>query len=135
MASILRLGVAILALGALAVAAPLGSAATGHVRFFQTPTHNISCELDSGRAGVPDAAYCQTLSPAASATLRATGTLKTCHGTRCLGNPPENDPVLAYGHRIVLGPFRCASRATGVSCVGSAGRGFTISRSGVSSTR
>jgi hypothetical protein len=135
MASTLRLVVAILALGSLAVAAPTGNAAAGHVRFFQTPTHNISCEIDSGRAGVPDAAYCQTLAPAASATLRANGTLKTCHGMGCLGNPPENDPVLAYGHRVVLGPFRCVSRASGVSCVGKTGRGFAISRSGVSSTR
>jgi hypothetical protein len=119
------------ALVALACAAPLAQAAP-HQRFFLSPTHNISCEIDVGQVGIPDRAYCQTMQPPASATLSAKGKPRLCHGTGCIGNPPEQDPTLAYGRSISLGQFRCTSRASGVTCRGHAG-GFTISRSGISS--
>ena len=123
----------LLALVALACTASLAQAA-GHARFFLSPSGNISCELDVGRAGIPDAAYCQSVTPALSATLTATGHVRTCSGQGCLGNPPEKDATLAYGRTAALGPFRCTSRASGVTCTG-AGRGFTISRNGITAAR
>ena len=71
------------------------------------------------------------MQPRASATMTASGTVRECHGTRCIGNPPERDPTLAYGRSVSLGQFRCTSRLTGVTCLGRSG-GFTISRSGIS---
>jgi hypothetical protein len=124
---------AALAVLALAITAPIAQASP-HSRFFLSPSHNISCEVDVGVAGIPEQAYCQTMSPRASATLTASGKLKTCHGTRCIGNPPEHDPTLAYGRSFVSGPFRCVSRASGVTCLAGK-RGFTISRAGVAAVR
>jgi hypothetical protein len=125
----------IVALAALALVltAPLAQASP-HSRFFLSPSRNISCEVDVGVAGIPEQAYCQAMSPPASATLTAQGRLKTCHGTGCLGNPPEHDPTLAYGRSFVSGPFRCTSRTSGVTCLAGK-RGFTISRAGVSAAR
>jgi hypothetical protein len=124
-----------LALAALALAltTPLAQASP-HSRFFLSPSHNISCEVDVGVAGIPEQAYCQSMSPPASATLTARGKLKTCRGANCIGNPPEHDPTLAYGRSFVSGPFRCTSRASGVTCRAGT-RGFTISRAGVTAVR
>jgi hypothetical protein len=121
------------ALLALACAAPLAQAGPRQ-RFFLSPSHNISCEIDVGQVGVADEAYCQTMQPLASATLTANGKVRACHGTRCIGNPPEHDSTLAYGRSVSLGQFRCTSRVSGVTCLGRTG-GFTISRSGISSQR
>ncbi len=121
------------ALVALACASPLAQAAPRQ-RFFLSPSHNISCEIDVGQVGIPEQAYCQTMQPLASATLTATGKVRACHGTRCIGNPPERDPTLAYGRSVSLGQFRCTSRVSGVTCSGRTG-GFTISRSGIAVSR
>lgn len=107
------------------------AAAAPRQRFFQSPSHNISCEIDLHLAGRSDA-YCQTARPSRSVTLSPSGRLKVCRGARCIGNPPEHDKTLPYGHRIRFGPFLCASAVTGVRCtVRSSGRGFEISRSGI----
>jgi hypothetical protein len=37
--------------------------------------------------------------------------------------------VLAYGASRTLGPFKCASRTTGLRCTTRAGHGFELSRS------
>jgi hypothetical protein len=127
--SCLRGATALVVLVTLAGTAPLAQAAP-HSRFFLSPSHNISCELDTGRSGVPDAAFCQSLARPSSVTLGTNGKLKICHGTRCLGNPPERDPTLPYGHSVKLGPFRCDSSVDGITCLTRAG-GFEISRDGV----
>jgi hypothetical protein len=109
----------------------VATAATGapSQRFFLSPSRNISCELDAGKA-LGTHAYCQTFAPARSVTLSANGAMKTCAGVRCLGNPPEHAEPLAYGRSVVLGPFRCTSLRTGMRCVVSkTARGFLISRS------
>ena len=77
-------------------------------------------------------AYCQTRSPARSATLRSGGTLKVCTGTKCLGDPPSNAKKLAYGKSVRIGGFRCTSRTSGMTCVRiSTGKGFPIANDGV----
>src|SRR3954468_6401785 len=87
------------------VAAGAGTASGGSQRFFFTPGPNgASCELDVAMPGLPTAASCQIAPPhvaagrAASATLKANGTVTLCHGIACIGNPPENARRLAYGH-------------------------------------
>ncbi len=96
---------------------------------FLSPSGNISCEVDNGYAGLHQV-YCQTFSPAESVTMSPRGVLKKCAGDKCLGNPAENAPTLAYGSSTGTGPFRCWSATDGVTCTVS-GRGFRISRSGI----
>jgi hypothetical protein len=96
---------------------------------FLSPSDNISCEVDYHRAGLTEA-YCQTVAPARSVTMDATGHYTTCTGQQCLGNPGEGTPTLAYGTATGVGPFRCESATAGVTCVAD-GRGFQISSSGI----
>jgi hypothetical protein len=105
---------------------PMQTAAGGE---FLSPSGNISCEVDYHRVGLTEV-YCQTVTPARSVTMGAAGKYKTCTGEQCLGNPGTGTPTLAYGTATGVGPFRCASAATGVTCVAD-GKGFRISTSGV----
>jgi hypothetical protein len=100
-------------------------------RFFRSPSGNIECELDYEATSVPNRAYCQTQSPAQSVTLSSDGSVKPCSGVSCLGNGPDNESVLSYGRSTTLGPFRCTSTTSGMTCLLSTGQGFEISRSGV----
>jgi hypothetical protein len=105
---------------------PMQTAAGGE---FVSPSGNISCEVDYHRVGLVKA-YCQTGTPAQSVSMGATGRYTTCTGQQCLGNPGMGTPTLAYGTATGVGPFRCESAATGVTCVAD-GRGFRISSSGI----
>jgi hypothetical protein len=126
--------IALLPLGLLVVlvlAAPASGAAAKR-SFFLSPSGNISCELHWKDGSLGTFAYCQTRSPARSAKLRSTGTLKTCAGAKCIGDPPSNAKKLAYGRSRTVGGFRCTSRETGMTCVRTTiGKGFRISTSGV----
>ncbi|HEY7324789.1 MAG TPA: hypothetical protein VH520_08170 [Streptosporangiaceae bacterium] len=97
---------------------------------FLSPSGNISCEIDYNRSGIRSAAYCQTMTPAASVTMDVTGSYTTCTGERCLGNAGINTPTLAYGTATGVGPFVCDSAAAGITCT-AGGKGFQISRSGI----
>ena len=105
---------------------PMQTAAGGE---FLSPSGNISCEVDYHRVGLTEV-YCQTVTPARSVTMSVAGKYKTCTGEQCLGNPGTGTPTLAYGTATGVGPFRCESAATGVTCVAD-GKGFRISTSGV----
>jgi hypothetical protein len=105
---------------------PMQTAAGGE---FLSPSGNISCEIDYHRVGLTEV-YCQTVNPARSVTMGAGGKYTTCTGEQCLGNPGTGTPTLAYGTATGVGPFRCESAATGVTCVAD-GRGFRISTSGI----
>jgi hypothetical protein len=95
---------------------------------FLTPSGNIECQIDSqaGQAG----AYCQTTTPARSVTMNAAGRYTVCTGQQCLANAGDGTPTLFYGTETGVGPFRCESAATGVTCTAD-GRGFLISASGI----
>jgi hypothetical protein len=110
-------------------AAPVRSASL-HQDFFRSPSGDIECELDYHAAGSSQA-HCQTGSPPRSVTMTPSGRLRTCAGIGCIGNPPLDVSVLAYGRRATLGPFRCLSLTGGVRCRVRSGRGFLISRSGI----
>ena len=99
---------------------------------FLSPSGNISCEVDYQRANITTQAFCQTVTPARSATMGPGGTYSTCTGTQCLGNPGLNTPTLAYGTVTGVGPYRCSSAATGITCTAD-GKGFRISSSGITS--
>jgi hypothetical protein len=121
---------------ALVVAAPAGAAV--QQRFFLTPAPlRASCEIDAGVPGLPTTAFCladpgSIPSRAVSATLSASGAVRSCRGVRCLGNAPEHTPVLATGRSATLGAFRCTSLVAAVRCVvAKTGRGFVLRASGV----
>jgi hypothetical protein len=131
---------------AAAVAAiALAFAATAHgtdaktrtVATFYSPSHNLSCEMDDQRPGVPSGVSCQSWAKPHSVRMGLDGRLKICRGgtlqtTHCLGNPGEHTPVLGYGKQITLKHFRCRSEKAGVTCiVVKTGKGFRIDRADV----
>jgi hypothetical protein len=116
--------------GSAAVPATTMPVPTSSVPDFFSPSMNIGCELDYGRTGVPDQAYCQTFTPPQSVTMATDGSFTPCTGDTCVGNPGIDTPTLAYGQASAVGPFLCVSAFSGVTCTVS-GRGFQISRSGI----
>jgi hypothetical protein len=104
---------------------------------FYSPSRNISCEMNDGRAGVGSFVYCQSLRRPHTVKMGLDGRLKICRDrtittTHCLGNPGEHTPVLGYGKHITLKHFRCESQKAGVRCtVIKTGRGFRIDSAGV----
>jgi hypothetical protein len=121
---------------ALLPAAPADAAGS---RFFFTPGPNgASCEIDVGTPGLAPSVWCVIEPPqlaarkAVAVRLALTGVVTTCSGLRCVGNAPEHTKTLAYGRSIRVGAFRCTSLKAGVRClVAQVGRGFQLSRSGV----
>jgi hypothetical protein len=98
---------------------------------FYSPTRNLGCEMDDYRGDLSSGVYCQSWKTPHNVRLRQNGSLKRCSGQRCLGNPGEHTPKLAYGKSIVVGRFRCTSRRVGVECVViSSGKGFLIDSKG-----
>jgi len=104
--------------------------------FFQSPTHNIWCEMDFQNDDLPDVAYCQSTNPPQNVGIRSDGSIvSTCTDSAgCVGQGGETpnylSPVLAYGQRAVVGPFTCLSEESGMTCT-AGGRGFTISSAGI----
>jgi hypothetical protein len=93
-------------------------------REFQTPSGDVTCEMDQTRV------YCQTASAARSVTMDATGKYTTCSGQQCLANAGEGTPTLDYGDAVNEGPFRCMSAVAGLICVAD-GKGFGISNGNI----
>jgi hypothetical protein len=96
---------------------------------FYSPSKNISCELDNGGPSALTQAFCLTISPPKSVTLKTDSSLTECTGVNCLGNAGVNTPTLGYGQSITLGPFICASSTAGIKCALASGDGFLISSS------
>ena len=117
-------------------AAHAASAAPTSASFY-SPSRNISCEMNDGRAHVGSVVYCQSVAHPHSVKLGLDGRLKICRGgtpttTHCLGDAGEHTPVLAYGKHITLRHFSCRSEQAGVTCtVIKTGKGFRIDRAGV----
>jgi hypothetical protein len=111
--------------------------ATRTVATFYSPSRNISCEMNDGRAGVGSYVSCQSWKRPQSVKMGLDGRAKVCHDastttSHCLGNPGEHTPVLGYGRHISLRHFRCSSAQAGVTCtVIKTGKGFRISRTDV----
>jgi serine/threonine-protein kinase len=109
---------------------------TPNVKFFQSPSGNISCEIDYQRgSGMSDTAYCVSFRPLQNVAMNSDGVLTVCTGESCGSNPPVGEPTLPYNHTTGIGPFACLSEVSGVSCTVASGRGFTISNSGITPIR
>ena len=125
--------VASAAFGPPAAANPYSGSDDAHVQFFRSPSSNIHCEIDFQRGhGVPDGAYCMSVSPLQNVTIRPDGSLaNVCtNDSSCGSNGPTDEGVLAYGQSAVLGPFTCLSEESGMTCTAN-GRGFKISSAGI----
>jgi hypothetical protein len=113
------------------LAAPTARAEPG-VQFFHSPSGNISCEIDYQRGyGTQDSAYCVSGTPPQHVSMNPDGVLTVCTGESCMSNGPEDAVTLPYNHTTGLGPFTCLSEVSGMTCTVGSGRGFTISRSGI----
>ena len=105
---------------------------TPNVKFFQSPSGNISCEIDYQRDyRISDTAYCVSFRPLQNVSMNSDGVLTVCTGESCGSNPPQGEPTLPYNHTTGIGPFTCLSEVSGVTCTVVSGRGFTISNSGI----
>lgn len=118
------------ALTALLAVIPPAAADQDNYVAFLSPSRNISCEIDYQRRGIPDGAFCFSITPPQSVTMDAAGVLSRCTGESCLANPAEGTPTLGYGQTMGAGPFSCRSETGGVTCTVASGRGFTISNAG-----
>jgi hypothetical protein len=113
---------AMLGLGLLCAASP-AAAATRH---FQTPSRNIAC-LYSSSGGPGPFLRCDVLS------LNDTGFFldrrhrgRRIHVTDSVVK--RGARVVRYGTSVEYGPFRCASRRTGLTCKSRSRHGFFLSR-------
>ncbi len=101
---------------------------------FVSPTKNIACDIEPT---APQPVRCATFSPPQLANMAPDGSVSTCYGGQCeLGNPGSGAPVLPYGSATSTGPYQCVSATSGMTCIvtgGTAGTGFLISRSGITS--
>jgi len=96
---------------------------------FLSPSGNISCEVNF--SPTTQDALCLTLSPPRSVNMTVDGTLTQCVGVQCLSNAGVDTPTLAYGTETGVGPFRCVSATTGITCTVTSGKGFTINTAGI----
>jgi len=96
---------------------------------FLSPSGNISCQVDFGPGD--EGALCLTIAPPRSVNMSVDGTLTECLGVQCLSNAGLNTPTLAYGTQTGVGPFRCVSATTGITCTVTSGKGFTINTAGI----
>jgi hypothetical protein len=100
----------------------------GFYCWFHSKSFNIECELRVSKSSSKSYAYCQTVHPPRSATLSTKGTYKVCNGGSCIGNGPENSRTFAAGTSLRVGPFRCASKISAITCTIASGRGFSIGK-------
>jgi hypothetical protein len=113
-----------------------GAASAGEQHFFFAPGVTTSCELDLAMPQIGTSAYCQTYPHTESVELHANGKVTVCHGVKCIGNPPDGVPTLAYGASLDNGPIRCTSLKAGVKCViRKTGRGFLITPTTITQLR
>ena len=96
---------------------------------FVSPSGNISCEVDFSPTN--QGALCLTVSPPRSVNMTVDGVLTQCMGPQCLSNAGLDTPTLAYGTATGVGPFRCVSATTGVTCTVTSGNGFMINAAGI----
>ena len=114
------------------VTVPVASTLPGAGGAVLSPTGNIACGIYFGATADRQEVHCATFSPPRTADMTPTGDVATCSGSTCtVGNPAPDTPVLAYGAATGVGPFLCASRTSGMTCTVPGGRGFTISRAGI----
>jgi len=112
----------------------------GGVHAFTSPSGNIACVMDAFTASCwigerswtieqPSAPECEESDWGNAVDLSADGPSFPCY-TDFGWNPSA--PAMAYGTSVELGPFRCDSAETGVTCTNASGNGFTVAKAAVS---
>lgn len=133
--------VLVAAASALASTAPGAAASTQHhSSFFESPSRNIGCTLLDGlaRCDILQRSWSPPPRPSSCPHIVDFGqglVVATTGAARfvCAGDTAADPqaPILAYGQVDVVGPLRCASAVTGVTCRSTrTGHGFFISRQG-----
>jgi hypothetical protein len=121
-------GAAIGLLVATVVVLAAPGAATAKTNEFQTPSHNIVCRYSS--SGGPGALIrCDVLSlNDVGFLLERRKRAKRIRVTDTAGDTTKAR-ILRYGTARRFGPFRCASRTSGLTCRSrTSSHGFTLSR-------
>jgi hypothetical protein len=109
------------------VVAPLSSATADGA--FLSPDRNLACQVAQNPSSQ---VRCVSFAPPLLVVMTADGTLTRCTGGSCaLGSPASGTPILAYGSGVGNPEFVCVSTTAGITCTVPAGRGFTISKAGV----
>jgi hypothetical protein len=122
------------AIASAAAAVPAGNHGP---HYFETPSHNIGCYLDSHSARCdirerdwtppPKPQYCikAGVDWGQGVSVAARRASVVCAGDTTLGGPG----LLGYGHSARRGPIYCISRTTGITCGNADSRhGFFLSR-------
>src|SRR6188768_2953371 len=92
----------VLAAMLIASVGPTAQADPG-VKFFHSPSGNISCEIDYQRGpGNPDSAYCVSADPPQHVSMDPEGVLTVCKGVSCMSNGPIDSVNVPYGQTTGL---------------------------------
>ncbi len=111
----------------------------GGVHAFTSPSGNIACVMDGFSTSCwigektwtieqPSAPECEESDWGNAVDLSADGPSFPCYTD--FGWDPSA-PAMAYGVSVQLGPFRCDSAETGVTCTNASGNGFTVAKAAV----
>jgi hypothetical protein len=95
---------------------------------FYFGTAGLNCELDSAQAPAsqyPTLAYCQSVTPVQSASLKPTGAATLCQGQGCIGNPGLGSPIFPTHSTVILGTAKCLLDREQVRCTRGA-HGFVL---------
>jgi hypothetical protein len=122
---------------AIASAASAVPAGNHGPHYFETPSHNIGCYMDSKSVrcdirehdwtAPPKPQYCikAGVDWGGGVSVASHRASVVCAGDTTLGGPG----LLGYGHSSRRGPFYCVSRTAGISCGNSdTSHGFFLSR-------
>jgi hypothetical protein len=126
--------------GSRLVAGPWKVTSTGpktvHLDGFLSPDRKVWCRIF--RDTSEDEAWCVTMNPEHSGTVKRNGDVAICSGPGpgdCTQNWDKRAPVLRYGQQSELYGYRCMSERKGITCTVIAGagksKGFLINSSGV----
>jgi hypothetical protein len=138
----LAAGVAAVTLAVAPIAQGAGTAPTGHVAAFRTPSGNIVCAwhgtyLDCGilsglrprAAGAYDCNQADGGDPPRELRLWDIGEVRVvCAASTGVFAYRGSASVLAYGESWSRGGVRCMSRPTALTCTNRNARGFSLSR-------
>ncbi len=111
----------------------------GGVHAFTSPSGNIACLMDgfsvscwigekSWTIEQPAGPECAESDWGNAVDLSTDGPSFPCYTD--FGWNPEA-PAMPYGFSVELGPFRCDSAETGVTCTNTSGNGFTVAKAAV----
>jgi len=95
---------------------------------FRSPSGNLSCAMGGSLL------FCQSKKSPHTVTMGVDGRFTRCDDRSCshFGSRVSRWPTLGYSKRVNVGPFRCVSQTTGVTCtVIRSRKGFLINRDGV----